>query len=672
MESLVFISYASRDREIAETVCRTLEQQRIGCWIAPRDIPGGDSWDEAIIRGLDSCRLVVLIFSSNANDSPYVKREILSAFSKSKTVIPFRVENVEPGPSLEFLISGVQWLDAISRPFEQHLALLAQRVGTVVSAEAKMAPRTPPAPPDRGTVERSAANLSMTQAAPGGVAPASSAKGKVEEPVRLADKPLAVALLYKRNSQPDDYVLGLVEQQLRAAGHKVFVDRHLRIGVEWAQEIERQVRESDAVIPLISEASLQSEMLSMELQIAHESAAQQFGKPRILPVRVKFEGNLPEPFYSILGRLQYAVWNSQADDAKLTTDLLDSLEAKEAPKPAGEPPPQGVVPLDSKYYIVQPTDLAFLQALERQDSIVLVKGARQMGKTSLLARGLQKAREAAKKVVVLDYQKLNQTNLASIGDFYKSIGGMIADQLDLDVFPEDVWRDGLAPSMNFERYLRREVLKNVTGHFILAMDEVDRLFACPYASEVFGLFRSWHNERANNPDGPWNRLTLAIVYATEAHLFITDQNQSPFNVGTRLELHDFGIEQVKKLNELYESPLRSPQELEDFFCLFNGQPYLTRRGFYELACQRTTVAELLRTGDQEDGPFGDNLRRILVLLARDPALLNVVKGLVHGQPCPDPMSFYRLRSGGLIVGHSASDARFRCGLYERYLTRHLS
>jgi len=31
---------------------------------------------------------------------------------------------------------------------------------------------------------------------------------------------------------------------------------------------------------------------------------------------------------------------------------------------------------------------------------------------------------------------------------------------------------------------------------------------------------------------------MAIAYATEAHMFITDMNQSPFNVGTRLSLAD--------------------------------------------------------------------------------------------------------------------------------------
>src|SRR5579884_2349304 len=39
----VFISYATPDQEAADRLCRLLEEQGIGCWIAPRDVtPGGE------------------------------------------------------------------------------------------------------------------------------------------------------------------------------------------------------------------------------------------------------------------------------------------------------------------------------------------------------------------------------------------------------------------------------------------------------------------------------------------------------------------------------------------------------------------------------------------------------------------------------------------------------
>src|SRR5215212_5056999 len=110
-----------------------------------------------------------------------------------------------------------------------------------------------------------------------------------------------VALLYKRNAQPDEQVLKLLETQLKAHGYEVFIDRHLRIGVEWAKEIERQVRTADAVVPLLSQSSIYSEMLACEVQIAHEAAQEKEGKPRLLPVRVDYDGPLPEALAVILG-----------------------------------------------------------------------------------------------------------------------------------------------------------------------------------------------------------------------------------------------------------------------------------------------------------------------------------------------------------------------------------
>ena len=78
-------------------------------------------------------------------------------------------------------------------------------------------------------------------------------------------------------------LLQLLEKQLAGAGHRVFTDRHLRTGMEWASEIQREVRGADAVIALLSVASIGSEMLEEEIRVAHE-AAQAGGKPNLLPM----------------------------------------------------------------------------------------------------------------------------------------------------------------------------------------------------------------------------------------------------------------------------------------------------------------------------------------------------------------------------------------------------
>jgi len=334
-------------------------------------------------------------------------------------------------------------------------------------------------------------------------------------------------------------------------------------------------------------------------------------------------------------------------------------------------PPGGALPLNSRFYVNRPVDQRFCAAINHRTSIVLVKGARQVGKTSLLARGLTAARQRGATVVVVDFQQFSSTTLESADRLLPAIAELIAYQGEISARPEQKWSAILSPSSNLERFIRREVFGQNESDVVLALDEVDRLFNYDYASEVFGLFRSWHNLRALDPGGPWNRLTLAMAYATEAHLFITDLNQSPFNVGTRLTLDDFVIEQVAELNGRYGQPLRQQSEVARLHNLVGGHPYLTQRGLFEIASGASTLDALETSGESEDGPFGDHLSRMLVSLEQDEELLRELRGVLkHGLPLSKPV-FGRLRSGGILTGESPNDPKFRCALYFRYLKRNI-
>jgi hypothetical protein len=328
------------------------------------------------------------------------------------------------------------------------------------------------------------------------------------------------------------------------------------------------------------------------------------------------------------------------------------------------------VPLGSPYYIARPADGAFAAALTRGDSIVLVKGPRQVGKTSLLARGLQEARQAA-RVVLTDLEALNAVHLESSEALLLALAQSLAEGLELEASVLDAWEPRRGPNPSFRRFVRREVLEPLGTPLVWALDGIDRLFGLPWSSEVFGLFRSWHNERALDPGGPWSRLTLAIAYATEAHLFITDLNKSPFNVGTRLTLDDFSPDQVADLNRRCGEPLASAAERSRFYRLVGGHPWLVRTGVDALATDGLNLDALDAVADREDGVFGDHLQRVIEPLARDPELCDVLRGVLAGRPCPTPRSFYRLRSAGLLTGPAPGEARPRCELYARYLRRSL-
>jgi len=120
----VFISYSHHDKSVADAVCNALESDGLRCWIAPRDVLPGSDWAESILKAIAGCRAMVLIFSSSANQSAQVPREVERAVSKEKIIVPFRVENIFPSGSLEYALSTTHWLDAVTPPMEQHFQAL--------------------------------------------------------------------------------------------------------------------------------------------------------------------------------------------------------------------------------------------------------------------------------------------------------------------------------------------------------------------------------------------------------------------------------------------------------------------------------------------------------------------------------------------------------------------
>jgi osmotically-inducible protein OsmY len=197
----VFISYSSKDRTVADALCATLESQGIQCWIAPRNIAWGSDYGEAIVDGINESRAMVLVFSSHANASPHIKREVDRAVSKRVPIIPVRIEDVAPTRALEYYISPVHWLDAIP-PVESHFLALAEKILPLVAraetGRAVVAPSAPiaptassPASPTAPPVAPAAAAVPPSPVATAGVPSVSAARAEAAAPTAPAVAPAA-------------------------------------------------------------------------------------------------------------------------------------------------------------------------------------------------------------------------------------------------------------------------------------------------------------------------------------------------------------------------------------------------------------------------------------------------------------------------------------------------
>lgn len=337
------------------------------------------------------------------------------------------------------------------------------------------------------------------------------------------------------------------------------------------------------------------------------------------------------------------------------------------------PPNGALIPGDPRY-VIRPTDEEFCSAVQRRDSIVVVKGARQVGKSSLLARALQQARGYGYAVVQIDLQRFSLDIFLTLEKLLFSLANEITDQLNLEP-PRQSWESDLGPSVNMGRFLERRILEKTNTTVVCGLDELDRLLDRPYANDFFGLVRSWHNARALAPGSPWSHFTLAMALATEPHLFIKDLNQSPFNVGTRLTLNDFDYGQVEELNCTYERIYGSSLDtgkLTHYFDILGGHPYLLQSALYAKVCKHLSLEELEQQAEHNQGPFGEHLNRMFRLLKQDTALWEGTRSVLEGKPSMDLVVFHRLRSAGVLIGNSPQDARLRCELYARYLRKRLS
>jgi hypothetical protein len=127
----IFISYSSKDQDIAETICQGLEVRGLSCWIACRDVHPGENFQESIVRAIRSARIMLLVFTTNANNSDEIKKELVLAGRHQVTVIPVRAEDVAPSDAFAYEFATRQWVD-LFKDWEREIESLSSRIGHIL------------------------------------------------------------------------------------------------------------------------------------------------------------------------------------------------------------------------------------------------------------------------------------------------------------------------------------------------------------------------------------------------------------------------------------------------------------------------------------------------------------------------------------------------------------
>ncbi len=513
-------------------------------------------------------------------------------------------------------------------------------------------------------------------------------------------------IAYKRHAQKDAALATYLHDALKQLGHLVFIDQDLRTGEAWLDRIDAEIKASDYLIVLLSADSIDSEMVRSEINRANEyQKAQQ--KPRLLPVRVAFDGMLPYAIAAFLNPTQQIMWQSAADNEKVATAISQAIAetlppqpdpfsqipetggalsedgryltpAQTAPPPSPEFDPRfikrltapgGAVRFSDKLYVERAEDADLRAELVQWGATITIRAPRQTGKTSLLMRGLHHAKKSGAEVVFIDGQSLGLDAQSQFDPFLRGLAETLCDELGIDVTKVDqVWNGRLGAQKKLTNLIEDHILPQFDVPIVLALDEADALLTTSFSQHFFGLLRSWHNRRAMSPE--WEKFNIALVISTEPYLLIDDINQSPFNVGLKLDLSDFRPSQFNQLNAQHGSPL-DETAVTQAFNLLNGQPYLTRKLLYLTAVKQQHWAQIAAEATLDNGPFGDHLRRLSWSIRTQSTLREALKQIIRTQTCSDEDALFRLQKAGLVT-QSGNVIRCRCGLYAQYFEQKLT
>ena len=111
MQHDVFISYSTKDKQIADALVHYLEEHRVRCWIAPRDIVGGMEYADVIVEAIETTKVVLVLFSDAAQHSQWVRSEINRAMTLGKIIIPVKIADVIPERGMGLYLGDRHWID---------------------------------------------------------------------------------------------------------------------------------------------------------------------------------------------------------------------------------------------------------------------------------------------------------------------------------------------------------------------------------------------------------------------------------------------------------------------------------------------------------------------------------------------------------------------------------
>jgi len=497
-------------------------------------------------------------------------------------------------------------------------------------------------------------------------------------------KPLHVFLSYNR--EDEEAVEKIAVYLADCTEIKPWLDKwNLIPGEPWFQHLERALTSSSTCAVFVGKSG-EGPWQQRELAAALD---RQVRNPDFRVIPVLLPGALAKPELPIFlaGNTWVDFRGAQYDDAlwRLECGIRGKPPGRGRPRkdeecrvpqskpqahvdPASLIRPGGAMDVDSRFYIRRAADEEVLNEVARARGLVTVLGPRQTGKTSLILQTYVNVRlvEARLRSVFVDFQALHNRDFKSLETIWCAIAVKMREQLALDGWGEEKWAKKANFDRNFSSFLDGFVFAADSTPVLLCLDEVDRVFSSPLKSDFFSSMRAFYNRSAY--DQALKRMRWLLSTSSEPSFFIEDLNQSPFNVGHRVNLNTFTVEETAEFAGRHGVAADAPLlgRIQEYT---GGRPFLVHLFLYHMALHPESLEQFFDGQSAGGGIFLDHLNHYLKQFQKDPGLRAAMKKVMAGKGCDDVRMTDRLEAAGLARRDPALKLICHCRLYKDYFSK---